>query len=456
LVNRLKESISQIFSPKEEKKRVSKKEIISRMLLHRMVGKDSIDAISEIMKYDEFEYSSVGSISQSLSAIGALLPKVQSINLDKKIEITAVADEIFIGNRPILIIAEPKSSVILSIELADDRKKATWLKSLVEIESTEFINIMNMTTDNGNSLRSAISDRGIAWQPDTYHAIAHRLGKWVHLLEQRAYKRIAIEYERKRIIKSAKSDKVKNKRRYQYKKACDRANEAIETYENFLYLYTHIIKELQPFYLNGELRNKKRAKENIEVALELIKSLNNGHINRQIETIERSLPELLNYFDEAKKSINRCKSLGVDDDTITTLTIAWQWNKAFIKAKKSDRRAKAKEEYLFYLEYAKDSLAERYKDIKEKIFNELDNIIQASSMVENINSILRPYLDHSKNQVTQKFLNLFAFYHNHRRYKAGKRKGKTPMEILTNKSQDNTWLELLTDFIEMEEPSFFL
>lgn len=426
------------------------------MLMHRMVGKNSIDAISEIMRYDEFEYSSVGSISQSLSAVGALLPKVQSVNLDKKIEITAVADEIFIGNRPILIIAEPKSSVILSIELADDRKKATWLKSLIEIESTEFINIMNMSTDNGNSLRSAIRDRGIAWQPDTYHAIAHRLGKWVHLLEQRAYKRIAIEYERKRIIKSAKSDKVKNRRRYQYKKACDRANEAIEIYENFLYLYTHIIKELQPFHLNGELRNKTRARESIEVALELIKSLNNGHINRQIETIERILPELLNYFDEAKKAINRCKSLGVDSDTITTLTIAWQWNKAFVKAKKADRRTKAKEEYLFYLEYAKDSLAERYKDIKEKIFNELDTIIQASSMVENINSILRPYLDHSKNQVTQKFLNLFAFYHNHRRYRAGKRKGKTPMEILTNKCQDKTWIELLTDFIEKEEPSFFL
>ena len=225
---------------------------------------------------------------------------------------------------------------------------------------------------------------------------------------------------------------------------------------NFLYLYTHIIKELQPFYLNGELRNKKRAKESIEVALELIKSLNNGHINKQIKSIERILPELLNYFDEAKRAINRCKSLGVDNDTITTLTIAWQWNKAFIKAKKADRRTKAKEEYLFYLEYAKNSLAERYTDIKEKIFNELETIIQASSMVENINSILRPYLDHSKNQVTQKFLNLFAFYHNHKRYKAGKRKGKTPMEILTNKSQDKTWLELLTDFIEREEPDFFL
>jgi hypothetical protein len=90
------------------------------------------------------------------------------------------------------------------------------------------------------------------------------------------------------------------------------------------------------------------------------------------------------------------------------------------------------------------------------MFDELDNIIQASSIIENINSILRPYLDKSKNQITQEFLNLFAFYHNHRRYNDGKRKGKTPMEILTKKKQNKDWVELLTDFIEDTQPSFFL
>ena len=124
----------------------------------------------------------------------------------------------------------------------------------------------------------------------------------------------------------------------------------------------------------------------------------------------------------AREPSERCKKLGIDDDTITTLTLAWQWNKALIKAKKEDRRKRAKENYLFYIEYAKDILGDSYKDIKSKLFDELDNIIQASSMVENINSILRPYLDHSKNQINQEFLNLFAFYHNHRRYRAGKTK----------------------------------
>ena len=456
MLDKLKESLPLIFSPKERENLISKKELMSRMLLHRMVGRSSIDSISSIMRYDKLPYSSVGSISQSLSAIGALLPNVQSIPVDEKIEITAVADEIFIGNQPILITAEPKSSVILSIELASDRTKNTWSEHITKIESDEKIDIVSMATDEGTGLRAAMNDKGIFWQPDTYHAIAHRLGKWVPILEQRAYKEIAIEYECKRIISSAKTQKIINKRRYQYNKACKQTIEAIELYENFLYLYIYILKQLQPFHSNGELRNRDKAKENIEVALELMKSLEQEHINTLIKSIEKILPELLNYFEESKKAIDRCKQLGMDDDTITTLTLAWQWNKAFIKAKKEQRRKRAKEESLFYLEYAKYILGDNYEKTKELFFNELDNIVQASSIIENINSILRPYLDLSKNQVTKEFLQLFAFYHNHRRYKAGKRKGKTPMEILTRKKQDKDWIEILTDYIETIEPDLFL
>ena len=62
----------------------------------------------------------------------------------------------------------------------------------MKIELAGKIEIVRMVTDEGSGLRSAISDRGILWQPDTYHAIAHRLGKWVHRLEQRAYKRISV------------------------------------------------------------------------------------------------------------------------------------------------------------------------------------------------------------------------------------------------------------------------
>ncbi|MCI5136504.1 MAG: hypothetical protein D3920_15890 [Candidatus Electrothrix sp. AW2] len=76
-------------------------------------------------------------------------------------------------------------------------------------------------------------------------------------------------------------------------------------------------------------------------------------------------------------------------------------------------------------------------------------------MVECINSIIRPYLNTSRGQVNQNMLNLIAFYHNNRRYRAGKRVNKTPMEILTGKKQEKDWTELLFDLIEEKDPQFF-
>ncbi len=94
---------------------------------------------------------------------------------------------------------------------------------------------------------------------------------------------------------------------------------------------------------------------------------------------------------------------------------------------------------------------EQYLVLKQKVYGELDQIIQASSMVECINSLLRPYLNNSRNQVTQGFLNTFMFYHNHRRYHAGKRKNKTPMEILTGKEQKKDWIDLLLAKVKKQE-----
>jgi len=60
-----------------------------------------------------------------------------------------------------------------------------------------------------------------------------------------------------------------------------------------------------------------------------------------------------------------------------------------------------------------------------------------------VNSLLRPYLNSSKGQITQETLNLIMFYHNHRRYKGGKRQGKAPIELLTGETLQGDWLDLL-------------
>ena len=65
-------------------------------------------------------------------------------------------------------------------------------------------------------------------------------------------------------------------------------------------------------------------------------------------------------------------------------------------------------------------LGDDFEKVKTTVFVELDKIIQSSAIIENINSIVRAYMNTSRNRVNQEMLNLIMFYHNHRRYKAGK------------------------------------
>jgi len=423
-----------------------------------MEGKTAIEGISTILRREGIErYSSTGFISQSLSAIGAILPRVQVLSIDKDIKVTALLDEIFIGSIPILITVEPKSLAILNIQLAQNRNSKSWSNHINEIVSQENVEIINTVTDGGTGLLKGIDDAlpTVNHQPDTFHMLSHRLGIFVSRFEDKAYACIAKEYEKEKVCLNRKTVEAFDKKQKEYEEALTNSEEAIDRYDNFSWLYSYAIKQLTPFLSTGELRNPSKAREEIETALTLMELLENEKIIKEVKSIKKSLSTLLGYFEQAKEALVVCKSLGLNDDAITAFSLAWQWDKAVIKAKKTDRKHKAIEEREFYFEYLKENLGAKYEKYKEKVFDELDNIIQASSMVECINSILRPYLNASKNQVTQEFLNLFAFYHNNRRFKSGKRKGKTPMEILKKEENQEDWLKLLSHFVTSKDSNFF-
>ncbi len=153
------------------------------------------------------------------------------------------------------------------------------------------------------------------------------------------------------------------------------------------------------------------------------------------------------------KTVKSCEKLSNNKEALSALYLAWQWEKAVIKSKDTERKHKAIEQRDTHLKLAALFIdnKEVTKALKEDVYKELDQIIQASSLVECINSLLRPYLNNSRNQVTQEFLNTFMFYHNHRRYHAGKRKNKTPMELLTDKEQKEDWISLLQAKVKEQE-----
>ena len=433
-----------------------KKDAVELMASLRMEGKCSIGSIVTIMNRFDFRFSSQGTVSQYLNKLGTVLTDTLNI-IDDTQPIVLLSDEIFSDSTPILITVEPKSTAILKIQLADKRRAEEWKKHWLCLVNNGFEAIY-VVTDEGTGLcagHDLVFD-GLVRQPDTFHAIAHRLGIWIERLEKTAYKAIGAEYDSERKLASACSNEVIAKRTKQYEEARSKAKKAVDIYDNFFFLYHCVISELKPFHSNnGKLRDRKQAEDTIHTALDMLESLENKKISKTVSQIRRTMPNLLNYFDVASKIVAKLEGLPIDTNALSSLCLAWQWHKAKIKAKKAARRNLCNDKEQFCLDFATGYLQEDFDIFKDRIYKELDSIVQSSALVECINSIVRPYLNNSKGQINQEALNLIMHYHNHRRYVAGERKGKTPIEILTGKKQENDWIELLFELVEEKEPQFF-
>jgi len=458
LATTLSEVDSIIFGTAPQPGLTSEKELAFKYMLSlRLEGRCSLGSISKIMERFDISLDSTGSISQYLTYFGSLVPNTLSTNNSEIQLVVFLSDEIFSKNTPILVTVEPVSTAILRIELADSRKADDWKKHWECLEENGYF-AAYLACDEGKGLTTAqkevLSDA--IRQTDTYHAIAHRLGKWVNIFEKAAYKAIENEDDRYKKLDSAKSDDVISKRIDQHESAKKDADEKAELYDEFNSLYTAIIEELKVFDQNGNLRDRKEAEKNIGEYLSLIEILNHSKITKAVKKVRNTMPNLLNYFDQAKSIVANLQTLPIDQEALHALCQAWQWKKGAIKSKKVKARQYCSDNEQYYLEYAIGYLQENFENVKEQVYKELNNIVQSSALVECINSIIRPYLNTSKNHVTQETLNLIMFYHNRRRYKDGERKGFTPIEILTGKQQEKDWIELLFDLVKEKDPSFFV
>ena len=126
--------------------------------------------------------------------------------------------------------------------------------------------------------------------------------------------------------------------------------------------------------------------------------------------------------------------------------LAWHQDHVSSQSGSKQQRSHQRERD-FWLACADALLDDAFDTLTALVFDKLDSIVRASSLVEMVNSLIRPYLQSCKGQITQETLNLIMFYHNHRRYKSGKRQGKAPIDLLTGTPLEAPWWELLRQHI---------
>jgi len=417
------------------------------LLLLRLEGKCSLLSIASILKALEYHPHSVGYLSQFFQSAGQTLPSTLVIPSRKLV--FYLSDEIFAIHAPILVTIDACSTTILNIELASDRSADTWRAHFEALEHHQFFSL-GMASDRGLGLVAGYQAAcDTAWWVADYFHEFRDLFELLHQLERKAYAAIGTEDDAAPKFARAKSEANLAKRLQQYDTAHHACEQAMALYDQ-LAMLLHLLREtLQLCSPHGRLRTVENVRSELTLLFDMIAELNCAALTHTLQPIRTHIDDILVPFAQAE-AIHTALHAVVPHDALDFLVLAWHHDHLVYQSGAKPKRYHQKERD-FWLACAEGLLGNEFDTLKALVFDKLDTIVRASSLVEMVNSLIRPYLNSCKGQITQETLNLIMFYHNHRRYKSGKRQGKAPIELLTGKPLEASWWELLRKQVNTQQ-----
>jgi hypothetical protein len=417
------------------------------LLLLRLEGNCSLLSMASILQALDYHPHSIGFLSQFLHKAGQALPS--TLMMPSKTWVFYLSDEIFALDKPILITIDAHSTTILNIELATDRSAETWRVHFEALEQHHFLSL-GMASDRGTGLVAgyqAACDMAL-WVADYFHEVRD-LYEVLHQLERRAYAAIDKEYEAARTFANAKSAANLQKRLEHYDTAHRTCEQAMALYDQCA-LLLHLLREaLHVCSPQGRLRTQAHVRSELLLLFDMMDALDSAAMSKTLKSMRQHLDDLLVPFTHAE-AIGAELRVIVPHEALDFLVLAWHHDH-FVYQAGSKTKGYHQRERDFWRACAAGLLGDAFDTLNALVVDKLDSIIQASSLVEMVNGIIRPYLNSCKGQITQETLNLIMFYHNHRRYKSGKRQGKAPMELLTGEPLETPWWELLRRQLHTEQ-----
>jgi hypothetical protein len=210
LRNHLEQSLQILFAPPVDPVADARSKWLAsvELIIHlRLVGRCSLEGISEMLEILGAPYTSVGFVSGVLKKLGAALPNTVGWQGDT----FYASDEIFRnGRQPTLVTVDPCSGAALSIGCLDSLTTEAWVQHWDALKA-QGIHPLGLTADEGLALRAArLQTMGdVPWQPDTFHAIALRLGIINQRLQRQAATAIEHEYGRLSMLQGAEAEKAR-------------------------------------------------------------------------------------------------------------------------------------------------------------------------------------------------------------------------------------------------------
>lgn len=398
------------------------------------------------------QYTSTNFISEVLKIAGSVVDSTYESKVP--LLLTFLCDEVYSGGRAILVTIEAQSMAVLDVRLAAGNLSSSDWKASLERMSDNNINPGTVIKDQGKQMQAAMAalPEGAVIGADTFHAIPLRLGRFHCQLQRKVETCEEEEANRAARFMTTKTYETALKKEEEWEAAKYKTLQAIDRLEWFDKYYFKMIQQLRPFTSKGIPRDKEKATSIIKECLQALALLELPKLQKHATHIETLLDngQLLHYMEQTAK-LHEELELRLEPDTCWLWMLYWQHHKKTYQSRSPKVQQRAKQEARAAQELLQEYYQQsphRFDTLKTEVFSTLDQIVQASSLVETFNSILKPFINNTRGQVSQELLNLVKFYHNHRVFKRGKRKGKSPIELLTGQKLEQTWIDLLMDKIK--------
>jgi hypothetical protein len=323
------------------------------------------------------------------------------------------ADEIFQGRQPCLTVVDGRSFLVLNLSAEQRCDATTWGTTFLDLQD-QGVQFQDVAADGARGIRAGLREAELAvpLRPDLFHLLreSHRLTR---RLEKQAYQALATAERARRAAREAQAPQRRHGRPLTVKvprrQAEAQEQQAIDRYDNWVWLWHQIRQALEPITAVGALASAQEARQTIETAAELLLSMNDPAITTFAQK------HILGYLDELLAPLEWLEHTlvpwrqSLDAETEALIIWAWQQQRPLDIV-------------------AGDGFPASLQPLVQAFWEALDLFHRSSSLAESLHSWLRPYLQVHRG-MPQWLLPLLQLFWNHHTFQRGKRRGQSPLEL---------------------------
>ncbi len=417
-----KEDVTQYASMLDEQEEAHRSIQVTEQFIERLALSLALDCRGPLEGIERTFRSVIG-VNLSIGKISAILNDAsrRAVEFDRSILLDMIRqganDEIFQCSEPVLTGIDVESTYIYLLEPALDRTGETWQLYMEDCKERGLELDVNIS-DAGSGLQAGIPKAfpEISMQADVFHAL-RPIGAEIASAERRVYRLIAKEYDLEERVQGARPRKKTREQLEQVRETCARE---MESYDILATLYAWLVELLGFSGYSFEETCSLCAWVLSEM---MAAAPGKEKFRHDLEKLRNNLPQVLSFLKRMEVALRKASErTGIP---IQAFQLFYQKKSCAPLSWESSR-----------IEYALgELLCNGYADAKAAFEQVLSTIKRASSLVENLNGRIRPFMD-LKRVIPDRFFALLKVYFNTKRYRRSRipeRVGKSPIELLTGK-----------------------